>query len=138
MQNRSQKESKSIQDALYKNYVEEVNLYQPPERDNDHNYKPETVLSLDENRMKEIYLLDLEIGRLRHEEQLEKTMKQRRESCQNNALVGRLSSSIISSYMVYFEEIFALLIDELLEDEVIHLNHLEAAYKTSAVARSQP
>lgn len=91
--------------------MEEVNLYQPPERDSKQSSGPETVLSMDESRMKEIYLLDLEIGRLRHEEQLEQLMRERRESCQNSQLVGRLSSSIISSYMVYFEEIFALLID---------------------------
>lgn len=64
-------------------------------------------------------------------------MKKRRESCQNSQLVGRLSSSIISSYLVYFEEIFALLIDEILEDEVIHLNHIEANYKIGPES-SQP
>jgi hypothetical protein len=31
--------------------------------------------------------------------------------------------------MVYFDEIYALLIDELLEDEVVFLNQLEADYK---------
>ena len=117
--------------------MEEVNLYQPPERDTQLSSGPQTALSLDGKRTKEIYLLDLEIGRLRQEEQLEQAMKERRESCQNSALVGRLSSSIISGYLVHFEEIFALLVDELLEDEVIRLNHLEAAYKTSAPS-SQP
>ena len=58
-----------------------------------------------------MYLLDLEIGKLKYEENLERMVKERRESCQNNQLLGKLSSSIISSYMVYFEEIYQLLID---------------------------
>lgn len=62
---------------------------------------------------------------------MERVVRERQESCRNNALLGRLSSSIISSYMVYFDEIYALLIDEIIEEEVIFLNQLEADYKVN-------
>lgn len=43
-------------------------------------------------------------------------MKERSQNCQNDKLIGRLSGNIISGYMVHFDEIFRLLIDEILED----------------------
>jgi hypothetical protein len=35
-----------------------------------------------------------------------------------------MSSHLVSSYLVYFDEIFDMMMDEILEDEVIYLNHL--------------
>ena len=52
-------------------------------------------------------------------------VKERGESCRNDKLISKLSSNIISSYMVYFDDIFALLMDEMLEEEVIHLNAMD-------------
>jgi hypothetical protein len=40
---------------------------------------------------------------------------------------------LVSSYLVHFEEIVGLLLDEMLEEEVIYLNHLEAEYKIGEV-----
>lgn len=55
---------------------------------------------------------------------MDKKVKLSHESCKNNELLGKLSSNLVSSYLVYFDEIFNLMMDELLEDEVIYLNHL--------------
>lgn len=33
--------------------------------------------------------------------------------------------------MVYFDDIFNLMIDEILEDEVIYLNHMEAQHRVN-------
>jgi hypothetical protein len=33
--------------------------------------------------------------------------------------------------MVYFDDIFNLMIDEILEDEVIYLNHMEAHHRVN-------
>ena len=39
-----------------------------------------------------------------------------------------MSSSLMSSYLVHFDEIVGLMLDEMLEEEVIHLNHMEVQY----------
>lgn len=59
-------------------------------------------------------MLDLEINRLTFEQNLEKTVQQRHETCTNPLLLGKISNSIISSYMVNFDDIFNALIDEIL------------------------
>ena len=81
------------------------------------------------DKMKEMYFLDLEINRVKREEEIERTVRDRQESCRNNELLGKLSNTLVSSYLVHFDEIVGLLIDEVLEDEVIYLNNLEAEYK---------
>lgn len=52
----------------------------------------------------------------------ERQRGQKQEQCNNLPLIQRMSNSIISSYMIHFEEIFSLLIDDVLEDEVKYLN----------------
>lgn len=39
-----------------------------------------------------------------------------------------MSNTILSSYMTYFDEIFNSLMDEILEEEVVYFNSLEADY----------
>ncbi len=77
--------------------------------------------------MKQIHLLDYEIGRLKLEEGAKREMGTG-EECRNGSLISRLSSSIISEYMVHFDQIVDLLIDELLQDEVTYLNFMEAEH----------
>lgn len=55
-------------------------------------------------------------------------VKKKQSECSNNALLSKISNSILSSYMVYFDEIFNALVDDLLEEEVIYFNSLEANY----------
>lgn len=55
-------------------------------------------------------------------------MKKKQSECSNNALLSKISNTILSSYMVYFDEIFNALVDDLLEEEVIYFNSLEANY----------
>lgn len=70
-----------------------------------------TILQLGGDRQKELYLLDMEIGRLKAEQEIDKKVKLKLEGCNNNELLGRLSASLISSYLVHFDEIFAGIID---------------------------
>lgn len=69
-------------------------------------------------------LLNREINRLRQDMEEERQRGQKQEQCNNLPLIQRMSNSIISSYMIHFEEIFSLLIDDVLEDEVKYLNRL--------------
>ena len=46
----------------------------------------------------------------------EKQRLSKDERCDNLPLIQRMSNSIISSYMVHFEEISNLLIDDVLEE----------------------
>lgn len=55
-------------------------------------------------------------------------MKKKQSECSNNVLLSKISNTILSSYMVYFDEIFNALVDDLLEEEVIYFNSLEANY----------
>lgn len=47
------------------------------------------------------------------------------DQCNNIGLIQKMSNAIISSYMVHFDEIFDLLIDEVLVQEVRYLNSIE-------------
>lgn len=67
-------------------------------------------------------MLNLQIGKLKLEESLDKKVENKLHSCQNLNLLSRLSNNILSAYMVHFDEIYALLIDEILEEEVYFLN----------------
>lgn len=42
--------------------------------------------------------------------------------CTNVSFLQKMSNSIISSYMLHFDEIFNLLIDDILTEEVEYLN----------------
>ena len=79
------------------------------------------------SRQREMEMLDEEINNIRLELEIE-TQKTRNSNpshcCTNVRLMERMSSSILSSYMVHFDEVFDLLIDEVLEEEVRHLNSL--------------
>lgn len=55
-------------------------------------------------------------------------VKKKQSECSNNVLLSKISNTILSSYMVYFDEIFNALVDDLLEEEVIYFNSLEANY----------
>ena len=73
-----------------------------------------TVLSdyrSDPDRKKELYLLDMEIAKLKEEENLEKLVKKKHSECSNNEFLSKISNTILSSYMVYFDEIFNAMID---------------------------
>jgi hypothetical protein len=86
-----------------------------------------TVLSdyrSDPNRKKELYMIDMEIAKLKEEENLEKLVRKKQTECQNNAFLSKVSNTILSSYMVYFDEIFSALMDELLEEEVVYFNSM--------------
>lgn len=50
-----------------------------------------------------MYLLDLEIGKLTLESKLTKQVKEKHEKCQNEQLISKLSSNILSAYMVNFD-----------------------------------
>jgi hypothetical protein len=53
-QAREKREAKKIQEQLYEQYIEQVNIYQPAERDLDQSEeRPQTILELgDKNRMR--------------------------------------------------------------------------------------
>ena len=53
---------------MYQNYVENPQVYLPAEKDVREVGEPETILEMGGNQMKELYLLDLEINRLKREE----------------------------------------------------------------------
>lgn len=74
---REKREAKKIQEQLYEQYIEQVNMYQPAERDAGHSEeRPHTILELgDQNRMREMYLLDLELGKLKEEEALNRLVQ---------------------------------------------------------------
>jgi hypothetical protein len=92
----------------------------------------ETVLGdyrSDPAKQKEMYLLDLEIGKIQIEREVEKKVKEEKEMCRNYELVSKLSNHILSAYLVNFDEIYSALIDEILTEEVYYLNYIEANYK---------
>jgi len=65
---REKKEVRNIQDELYHNYIENPQVYRPAERDTDvYEEGPQTVLEMGGDRRKELYLLGLEIDRLKRE-----------------------------------------------------------------------
>ena len=70
-QEREKKQNRSIQEQLYQNYVENPQIYRPAEKDYEVTEGPQTVLEMGgKNNMKQMYLLDLEIDRLKKEEQI--------------------------------------------------------------------
>lgn len=48
---------------------------------------------------------------MKFEENIDKKIQQKREMCNNEALMSRMSKNILSAYMVNFDEIFKELID---------------------------
>ena len=57
-----------MQEELYENYIQNPQAYRPAERDHHEPDVPETVLEMGGDRMKELYLLDLQIDRLKKQE----------------------------------------------------------------------
>lgn len=83
----------------------------------------------DPTRQKEMYLLDLEIGKLTFEKKLPHIVETKLTSCNNPDLLMRMSNSVLSSFMLHFEEIFSSLMDQILGEEVAYLNYIEAEYQ---------
>lgn len=68
-----------------------VEHFEEPEHDDENNevedeQKPRTILidyRQDPNKQKQLYLIDLEMGRIKFEDEIEKKVGIKRQSCQN-------------------------------------------------------
>jgi hypothetical protein len=67
-------------------------------------------------RENDLKIINREITQVRMEMETDKRQLLKNEQCNNLSLIQKMSSMIISSYMAHFDEIFNLLIEDILEE----------------------